>query len=92
MGQIWRQSEVTQFFASVGRVIDQKWSKRPRSEENELILCAFNMMDLPKESTSYKLKEYWDTRFSKEEHLSGAKGMVILKICYASTWEKAIAY
>ena len=37
MGQIWRQSEVTQFFASVGRVIDQKWSKRPRSEENELM-------------------------------------------------------
>ena len=27
MGQIWRQSEVTQFFASVCRVIDQKWSK-----------------------------------------------------------------
>ena len=25
------------------------------------------MMDLPKENTSYKLKEYWDTRFSKEE-------------------------
>ena len=26
MGQIWRQSEVTQFLASVGRVIDQNWS------------------------------------------------------------------
>ena len=37
MGQIWRQSEVTQFFASVGRVIDQKWSKCSRSEENEKI-------------------------------------------------------
>ena len=34
MGQIWRQSEVTQFFASVGGVIDQKWSKRSRSEDN----------------------------------------------------------
>ena len=25
------------------------------------------MMDLPEENTSYKLKEYWGTRFSKEE-------------------------
>ena len=30
--------------------------------------------------------------FQKKKYLSGAKGMVILKICYASTWEKAIAY
>ena len=31
------------------------------------------MMDLPKENTSYKLKEYWDTRFSKEETFEWCK-------------------
>ena len=36
MGQIWRQSKVTQIFASVDRVIDQNWSKLSRSEDNEI--------------------------------------------------------
>ena len=40
---------------------------------NLLLLCAFNIMDLPKENTSYKLKEYWDTRFSKEETFEWCK-------------------
>ena len=31
------------------------------------------MMDLPKENTSYKLKEHWDTRFSKEETFEWCK-------------------
>lgn len=31
------------------------------------------MMDLPKENSSYKLKEYWDTRFSKEETFEWCK-------------------
>ena len=43
MGQIWRQSEVTQFFASVGRVIDQKWSKSLTWEDKVYnTLCPSN--------------------------------------------------
>ena len=48
------------------------WSSREPAL-NLLLLCAFNIMDLPKENTSYKLKEYWDTRFSKEETFEWCK-------------------
>ena len=38
-----------------------------QSQSLKSLFKSFNMMDLPEENTSYKLKEYWGTRFSKEE-------------------------
>ena len=56
---MWRHSEVTQYFASVGRVIDQNWSKRSRSEDNEIYWRQNNYDNHYEQGLSSKHAKKW---------------------------------